>query len=173
MRIQVKFALIALLLLAISSLPVSGFAQVKLTKGTEVTVALEQDVSSKYAKPGDEVPIKLLEDIDIGGLVLVSAGAPGTARVKSVEPAGKPGSGGSITVELIQLDPASYESMDGKAIKLEAKDGPITAEGKNKKLLSWLFIFGLFIKGSDAVIPADQPITAVVTEDVFIQPPEG
>ena len=170
-RSQYKVTSLAVLLILL--IPMLGHAQIKLQEGTEVSVAFQQDVSSKYAEPGDEIPIKLLADIAVGGVVLVKAGAVGKAFVKSVEPAGKPGTPGKIALELIQLDPDSYESLDDKVIKLQAKDGPITAEGKGKKLLSYLLIFGLFIKGTQAELPADQPIPAVVAEDVFIQPSEG
>jgi hypothetical protein len=170
-RYQYKVTGLALLLVLL--VPMIGQAQIKLQEGTDVSVAFQQDVSSKYAEPGDEIPIKLLEDIAVGGVVLVKAGATGKALVKSVEPAGKPGTPGKIAIELTQLDPEGYQSVDDKVIKLQAKDGPIEEEGKSKKLLSWLLIFGLFIKGTQAELPADQPIPAVVAEDVFIMPSEG
>jgi hypothetical protein len=146
-------------------------AQVKLPKGTEVSVTFKQDVSSKYLAPGQEIPIAVTEDIVIGGVVLVKAGAEGKAMVKSVKPAGKGGSPGSISVELGELESGSnFKSLDDKSIKLEGVDGTIEAKGKGKKILSYVFIFGLFIKGGEGVIKADMPIEAKVKEDVFIFP---
>lgn len=164
-------AVAALMLLLV---PSAGYAQIKLAAGTEVTVAFKQDVSSKYVAPGQEVPIKLVEDIATGGVTLVKAGCEGTALVKSVEAAGKGGKAGKLEVELVGLDPESgYEALEGKKITLTAVDGPLKAEGKGKKTLSYLFIFGLFIKGGEAVLPADQPIKATVSEDIFIVPAGG
>jgi hypothetical protein len=148
--------------------------QVKLQKDTEVSVTFKQDVSSKYLAPGDEIPIQLLEDIVIGGVVLVKAGAPGKAMVKSVEPAGKRGKPGKMSVELVELDAdGNYKAMDDKKITLEAVDGTIEVEGKGKKTLSYILGFGFFIKGGEAVIPADTEVKAKVNEDVFVLPSEG
>ncbi|RKX26918.1 MAG: hypothetical protein DRP45_02295 [Candidatus Zixiibacteriota bacterium] len=149
-------------------------AQIKLQKGTEISVAFKQDVSSKYLAPGQEIPIAVTEDVIIGGVVLIKAGAEGKAMVKSVEPAGKGGKPGTISVELGELESGSgFKSLEDKGIKLEGIDGAIEAKGKGKKTLSYIFIFGLFIKGGEGLILADTPIKAIVKEDVFIIPAGG
>jgi len=146
-------------------------AQIKLQKGTEISVAFKQDVSSKYLAPGQEIPIAVTEDVVIGGVVLVKAGTLGKAMVKSVESAGKGGKPGTISVELGELESGSgFKSLDDKGIKLEVTNGTIDAKGKSKKTLSYIFIFGLFIKGGEGLIQADTPIKAMVKEDVFIVP---
>jgi len=166
--LTVGLAAAALLLVLIPSL---GFAQIKLPAGTEVTVSFKQDVSSKYVSPGEEVLTQLSEDIAIGGVVLVKAGCEGKARVKSVESAGKGGKGGKLEIELVGLNAGGgYQALEDKQITLKAVEGPLKAQGKGKKTLSYLFIFGLFIKGNEAVFQADQPIKATVTEDIFIVP---
>jgi len=163
-------AILALLLI----LPAFATAQIKLQAGTEIIVAFDQDVSSKYLAPGQEIPLSLKKNIDLGGIILVKAGAPGKARVKSVQPAGKAGKPGKIVVELLELEIGSaYKTLDDQPIMLEAKDGPLSAEGKGKKTLSYLLIFGLFIKGGEAVIPADSIIQAKIKADVFVLPPEN
>ncbi len=140
-----------------------------VASGTELMVAFEQDVSSKYVKPGDLVPIKLAEPLEIGGQTVLKAGVKGSARVKSVKPAGRAGKSGMVEVELLELTAGSgFQSVDDKNIGLSGKDGTIIAEGKGKKTLSWIFILGLFIKGGQGVVAADQPLAAQVTEDVII-----
>ncbi len=162
------FAAAALLL---ALMPSSGLAQIKLPANTEVSVSFKQDVSSKYVAPGEEVLIQLAEDIAIGGVVLVKAGCEGKARVKSVESAGKGGKAGKLEIELIGLDPeGGYQALEDKMITLAAVEGPLKVEGKGKKTLSYLFIFGLFIKGGEGVFVADQPFKATVTEDIFVIP---
>lgn len=139
-------------------------------EGTEITVAFDQDVSSKYVEPGDEIPIHLVEPIEIGGQAIVKAGAKGLARVKSVTSAGKPGKPGRVELELLQLTPnGAFKSIDDQPIPIEGVDGTIVAEGKGRKTLSWLLIFGLFIKGTEGVIEADQPVEAKVTEGVMVE----
>jgi len=173
MRIRYGLVWVGIAALVLALVPAMVAAQVKVAAGTPVTVAFKQDVSSKHLKPGDEVPISLVEQLEVGGLVLVKAGAVGRAVVKSVEGAGKPGKPGKIAIELVGIDPdGNYKAMNDKVLTLQAEGGKIEAKGKGKKILSFLFIFGLFIKGGEATIPADQPFKATVKEDIFIIPNE-
>lgn len=158
------FAIIATLLVSSQI-----HAAVQLPAGMEIKVEFIQDVSSKYVKPGDLAPIKLVEDISVGGITLVKAGAMGTARVVKVEKAGKPGKPGSLELQLAEIDmEGAYKTVDGAKIQLEAVDGPIIVKGKSKKTMSYIFIFGLFIKGTDGVIPAGHMVAAKVKSDVMI-----
>jgi len=160
------FAIAAVVMMV--ALTPTAWGDIELPQGTEVEIVFSQDVSSKYVAPGDLVPIRLTAPIIYGGFTVVREGASGSARVKSVAPAGRGGKPGSVEVELVDLEPTgAYEAEGGKRITLKAVD-KISAEGKGKKLLSWVFIFGLFIKGGQAVIPADQPYKAVVAEDIVI-----
>ena len=144
-------------------------ADIQLPEGTAVEVAFDQDVSSKYLKPGELVPIRLLKPIEFGGLVVVNEGAKGSARVKSVEPAGRGGKPGEVTLELLDLEPgSSYKAADDKKIMLRSAQGDISAKGKGKQTLSYLLIFGLFIKGGQGEIPADTPIKAEIAQDIMI-----
>lgn len=165
-----KYSLWAIMATVIVSVVVVQTAQgdIELPKGHEIEIVFSQDVSSKYVAPGELVPIRLNTPIVYGGFTVVEAGAPGSARVKSVTPAGRGGKPGSIVVELLELESdGHYEAEGDKKIMLKAVD-EISAEGKSKKLLSWLLIFGLFIKGSQGEIPADQPFKAEIAEDIVI-----
>jgi hypothetical protein len=161
-----KFVILAVALMMAAS-PVVR-ADIELPAGTEVEIVFSQDVSSKYVAPGELVPIKLNAPITFGGFTVVKEGAPGSARVKSVTPAGRGGKPGRVELELLELEPAGfYEAEGDKKIMLKAAD-EISAEGKGQKLLSWVLIFGLFIKGGQGEIPADQPFKATVVEDIII-----
>jgi hypothetical protein len=162
---------ILVLLLALSTTVVH--AAIELPAGKEVQVVFEQDVSSKYVTPGQLIPIRLSGAVEIGGVAVVKDGAKGTARVKSVKPAGRAGKPGQLEVVLVELEPNGAYKAEGDAkIQLAAitgdDSGTIRASGKGRKTLSYLFIFGLFIKGTEAVIPADKPFKARVTEDIRI-----
>lgn len=151
-------------------IPLTLSAQVKVPAGTEVKVAFKQDVSSKHLSPGDEVEVALAEPLELGGVVLVKAGATGTAKVKSVKSAGKPGKGGAIELELVGIvAKGNYQSMNDQQLLLETEKGALAAKGKGKW---WAWIPPLFIlvKGGEANFPADQPFTAKVKEDIFIIP---
>lgn len=167
-----KLLLIRFMALAIvvsMTFAVGSDAAIELPAGTTIEVVFEQDVSSKYVTPGYLIPIRLQKAVEVGGIVVVKEGAKGSARVKSVKPAGKAGKPGHVEVELLELEPnGSYQAEGDKKITLEAVDGTLKAQGKGRKTLSYLLIFGLFIKGTEGVIPADTPIKAKVTEDIII-----
>ncbi len=145
-------------------------ADIELPAGTKARIEFVQDISSKFVKPGDIAPIRLLDPIQVGGVVLVKEGAMGTARVVSSKSAGKGGSGGLLEVELIELEPDGYyKAADDKKIKITALDEKnIVVKGKNKKTISYIVFFGLFIKGQEGVIPAGQPIDIKTKEDIMI-----
>ena len=142
---------------------------IQLPAGTKIEIVIELEVSSKHFAPNDQIPIRLHGAIEVGGIVLVEDGARGVARIKSVEPAGKGGKPGRIEVDLVELEPkGAYKAEGDKKIAITSVGGPITAEGKGRKILSYLFIFGLFIKGTEAVIPADKPFPATIAEDIML-----
>ncbi len=160
-----------LILVALFALTALGFAQVQVPAGTKVRVAFTEKVSSGSAKVGDKVPIKLVDSIVVGGISVVKAGATGTATVKKVQPAGKPGKPGSIEVELGELDAKGfYNSPDNRKLALAGPDGPLVAKGGNKKIISFILGFGLLIKGGQGVIPANQPMDAQVKETILLMP---
>ena len=158
----------AVLMALLMALTGNVWADIELPQGHEVEIVFSQDVSSKYVAPGDLVPIRLNAPIEIGGFTVVEAGTPGSARVKSVEAAGRRGKPGSIVLELLELESdGHYEAEGDKKIMLKAVD-EIVAEGKGKKLLSWILGFGFIIKGGQGEIPADQPFKATIAEDIVI-----
>jgi len=174
MKISIKLSkpltvaiLAAFVVVALSSVIQAGVQEI--SKGREVKLKFPAgvEVSSKTTSPGVPVRCLLAEPIEIGGVVVVEEGAEATASVLEATPAGKGGKPGYIKISFTRLDPkGQYQLINAEYIKLE---GTEEAEGKGRKLLSYLFIFGLFIKGSEAVIPSNQVYTAKVAETVYLE----
>jgi hypothetical protein len=142
-------------------------AQIQLPAGTEVQIVFDQAVSSKTAKVGDVVKYHLKNAISVGGVQLVKAGAKGEAKVKAVEKAGKPGKPGKLELDLGGLEPDNaYKSTTGEKIYLQGKDGNVVLKGKGKKILSYLLIFGLFIKGGQGAVAAGAEMPANVKANI-------
>ena len=159
------FIAVAVLLTA----PVADAAKVQIPEGTAVKVSFPSTIKISSSELGEGIPIlfNLAEPIEIGGKVIVEKGATGTAVVKEVKKAGKGGKPGKIVLEFVDLAPkGTFLTLDGENVKLK---GVITAEGKGKKTLSYLFIFGLFIKGGQGEIPTDKIYTATVAESVILE----
>jgi hypothetical protein len=156
---------LAIVLLA-ASLPA---ATIQLPRGTEVKVKFTTaaKVSSGNLAKDAPVLITLAEPVIIGGETLVEAGATGTAKVVEVKKAGSVGKPGYIKVAFVDLEPKGiYQTADKAKIKLS---GEVENKGKGKKLLSILFIAGLFIKGGQGEIPADTVYTAKVAESITLE----
>jgi hypothetical protein len=143
--------------------------KVVLPEGTEIKINFDPNmkISSGKLQKGIPLLVYLAEDVTIGGEVIIEAGAEGKAEVLEITPASKPGKPGHIKVGFIELSPK------GKFIRADASTipimGEIEAEGKGKKLLSYIFIFGLFIKGGQGTIPTDAVYPAKIKETVIMQ----
>jgi hypothetical protein len=145
---------------------------IQIPKGTEVKLKFPagMKISSGDVTPGIPIVCYLEEPIEVGGVVAVEKDAQATAKVVEVKPAGKGGKPGYIKIEFESLDTKGpFRLVSADKIKLS---GAIEAKGKGRKLLSYLFIFGLFIKGSQGEIPTDQVYTAKIAESVVLESEE-
>jgi len=146
--------------------PVSKAGKVQIPEGTEVKVKFDpsMNISSRNLQPGIPLLIYLAQSIEVGGKVIVEEGAMGKAQVLEVKRASKPGKPGYLKVGFVSVEPkGEYNTTDGSDIKLK---GEVEVNGKGKKLLSWIFIFGLFIKGGEAKLPSDATYTVFTAETV-------
>jgi hypothetical protein len=163
---------ISLLVIAIAVMvPVGVFAgRVSLPKDlTKFNVRFDSKipVNSGWVHAGDTLPIYLAEDYKMGGVTIIEAGAKGTAIVKEVVKASRPGKPGKLMVSFLDLSPkGSYQSKDGSNIMLS---GEQTIDGGGRKILSWLFIFGLFIKGGQAEIDVARVHEVKVAEKITLE----
>ncbi len=158
------------LTVAVALTVVSAFAgTIQIPKGYEVKLKFPggMKISSGELTKGVPIVCYLEEPIEIGGITVVEAGAQATAKVAEVKSAGKPGKPGYIKIEFESLDAkGEYRLLTDDKIKLE---GSAEAEGKGRKLLSYLFIFGLLIKGTQAEINTNQVYTAEVAENIILE----
>ncbi|MCX5752996.1 MAG: hypothetical protein NTW97_05040 [Candidatus Krumholzibacteria bacterium] len=124
-------------------------------------------IDSGRLKAGDSVSIYLAEDYKIGGITVIEAGAKGTAIVKKAVKASRPGNPGMIEISFVDLKPkGSYRSKDGGAIKLS---GVAADKGGGRKIISWLFILGLLIKGGQGEIDTALVYPATVSETIILE----
>jgi len=149
--------------------PVLRAGKIQLPEDTELKLqfASGMKISSGNVSPGIPLLVYLAEPVKIGGKVIIEEGAEGKAEVLETESSSRPGKPGYIRVGFVELSPrGEYDTADGSPIKLK---GEIEFTGKGRKLLSYLFIFGLFIKGTQGEVPVDAVYTAEVAETVVMQ----
>ncbi len=161
-------AVVAASALMLATVPAHA-GTIQVPKGQEVKLKFPPGMNISSGEMTQGVPIicYLHEPIEIGGITVVEAGAQVTAKVAEVKPAGKPGKPGYIKIEFESLDAkGEYRLLTEGKIKLS---GTIEAEGKGRKLLSYLLIFGLFIKGTQAEINTQIIYTATVAESIVLE----
>jgi len=169
-RHSVNAAIVVGLLVSVFSAGVVYAAQIQLASETEIQVRFQKDVSSGVYQAGDTVPIELVQPVDIGGLIIIESGALGRAEVVEVEKVGRAGKPGRIKVKFVSLSPKGKYHLaagEGDAIGLIAEEPEV--KGKGRKTLSYLLIFGLFIKGNNAVIPAHEIFTVKTEKDLMFE----
>ncbi len=140
--------------------------KVQIPEDTEVKVKFDlgMNISSGNLQQGIPLLIYLAKPVEIGGKIIIEEGAMGKAEVLEVKGASKPGKPGYLKVGFIEIKPkGDYKTLDGSNIKLK---GEVEADGKGKKLLSWILIFGLFIKGGEATLPSDAVYTIHTAETI-------
>ena len=165
------FLAIALLGLAVLlAVQVAHAATFQLPAGTEVKLKFNADakISSGEMETGTILAVTLVEPIRIGEVLLVAAGASGTAVVTEVEKASAPGKPGKIVVEFTELGTrGGFRTVDGSPLKLAGK---IEKVGKGKKILAYVTIVGIFlIKGGQGEIDTNEIYTATIGETVVLQ----
>jgi len=171
MRIPIPFRRIVIVTVAILCMIATVSANatvVRLNKGQEIQVKFAGDtkVSSGELVKGDSIDIVLAEAIIIDDSTIVEAGAEGKAVVLDAKKNGRAGKPGYIKVAFTNLQPKGAFKTDGGPILLS---GELENEGKGKKTLSYLFIFGLFIKGSNGELDSGSVYTATIAESIKLR----
>ena len=85
-----------------------------IPKGVVLKVELTRELSSKKAKKGDAVPLKLVENLIVNGVVVVPAGAEVKGIVTKARKAGGLGRGGKLEFTIV-----SVKAINGVEIPLQ------------------------------------------------------
>jgi hypothetical protein len=142
--------------------------------GTIVDVSLAEPVSSATAREGDQVAVHVTKEVDVGGWLVIPAGAPGHATVATVDHAGSNGHGGKLglTIDWVY-------SEDGGKIKLSAtnhssENGQQKGAASTATILTYVLLgpLGLFahnfVRGRDVTIDTKKVFEVFVDHDVHV-----
>ena len=83
--------------------PNAAPATLRLTEGTDVQLAFDEDLTSKTAAEGDPVTFVLTDDLKVGGVVVAKAGCKAFGEVSHAERAGMMGKPGDLSIRLDYL----------------------------------------------------------------------
>jgi len=120
---------------------------VKLASETPVQLSLFHTINAKTARTGKRVTFRLLNDINVNGKIVISAGTKAFGEVVDI---GRPGLFGKPGT--LSIDVKSIKAVDGSDIPLT---GSIFGTGKSRLVLAiilTLWVFGFLIPGGNASI---------------------
>lgn len=139
-----------------------------LRAGTPLRLVTSSDVSSRTAQVGDEVYLRLDEDVKAGDEVALPKGSVVEATVSAVDRSAHAGEPGDVSFEVHAL------KVNGVTVPLR---GGETLEGLDKVNSVRHFILipvvgasALFIRGQDAEIKPGMTLTASVAADTPLRP---
>jgi hypothetical protein len=146
--------------------PVSSDTAAKLIlkDGTDVQLKFAQDLTSKTAAEGDPVSLVLDQDLKLGEVVVIKAGAKAVGTITHSKKAGMMGKAGELNMRLEYLI-----AGDGR-VKLRGSKGK-EGEGKEGATVALTVLFGpigLIKHGKNVEIKSGTPLLAYLDENYSI-----
>jgi hypothetical protein len=141
-------------------------AKLILKEGTDVKLKFSDDLSSKTANEGDPVNLILDEDLKVGDVVVVKAGAKATGTITNAKKAGMMGKAGELNMRLEHL------KAGDQRVRLRGSKGK-EGEGKVGTAVALTVLFGpigLIKHGKNVDVKAGTPLAAYVDEDIPLDP---
>lgn len=141
-------------------------AKLVLKEGTDVRLKFAQDLSSKTANDDDPVALVLDDDLKVGDVTVVKAGAKALGTITHAKKAGMMGKGGELNMRLEYLV-AADSRMRLRGTK--GKEG----EGKVGATVALTVLFGpigLIKHGKNVEIQQGTPLLAYVDQDYTLSP---
>ena len=133
-----------------------------LKEGTEVSLKLVQNLSSKTARVGDPVDMTLDQDLLVGQTVVVKKGAKALATITNAKKAGMMGRGGELNLHL------EYLLAEGGKVRLRGVQGH-QGDDKTGATVGLVIAFGVlgFMKhGKQAEVKEGTALKAYVDQDI-------
>lgn len=132
-----------------------------LKDGTDVQLKFAQDLTSKTATEGDPVSLVLDQDLKVGDVVVVKAGAKAVGTITHSKKAGMMGKGGELNMRL------EYLIAGDTRVKLRGSKGK-EGEGKEGATVALTVLFGpigLIKHGKNVEIKDGTPLLAYLDEN--------
>jgi hypothetical protein len=146
--------------------PAAPAAKLVLKEGTDVKLKFTDSLSSKTAAEGDPVNLTLDEDLKVGDVVVVKAGAKAVGTISNAKKAGMMGKAGELNMRLEHL------TAGDQRIRIRGSKGK-EGEGKEGTTVALTVLFGpigLIKHGKNVEIKAGTPLAAYVDQDTALDP---
>jgi hypothetical protein len=142
--------------------------KVVLKEGADVNLKFAQDLSSKTSVDDDPVTLILDQDIKVGDVVVIKAGAKAVGTITHAKKAGMMGKGGELNLRL------EYLSAGDTRVRIRGTKGK-EGEGKVGATVALTVLFGpigLIKHGKNVEIKQGTPLLAYTDETYTLTPPK-
>ena len=139
-----------------------------IPEGTTLQIELTEELSSKKAKVGDAVPLRLVENLIINDVIVIPAGSKVKGVVTKSRKAGGLGRGGKLEFQIV-----SVNTINGVKVPLQYTKGEHGAgDGGAVAVVAFVSIVGgVFMKGKNVVYNEGLKFEAKVTADIDLNVP--
>jgi hypothetical protein len=156
---------------SVAATPAAAVVPDKLTlkEGADVSLKFAQDVNSKTANDDDPVALVLDQDIKIGDMVVVKAGAKAVGTITHAKKAGMLGKAGELNMRL------DYLITDSGRLRLRGTKGK-EGEGKVGATVALTVLFGpigLIKHGKNVEIKQGTPLLVYTDENYEVPAPKS
>jgi len=137
-------------------------SKLMLKEGTEVQLKFRDSLSSKTAAEGDAVNLLLSEDLKVGEITLVKAGAIALGTISHAKKSGMLGRAGELNMRL------EYLRAGDSKVRLRGTKGS-EGQGKEGTMVALTVLFGpigLIKHGKNVEIKEGTPLMAYVDQDI-------
>lgn len=147
--------------------PVAAPSPIRVEEGAEVSLTLDEALSSATAAVGDKFSVTVAEPITLADGSVIPAGYRGRGEVSSVEKRGMLGKAGQLSVRL------EYVMLGDTKVHLRANRSQDGKSTQSTTIVLSLLITPLFLlmKGKDATIPKGFAVKGYVDASVQVARP--
>ena len=133
-----------------------------IPEGTRLKIELTKELSSKTAKVGDIVPLRIIENLIINDVVVIPAGTKVKGVVTTARKSGGLGRGGKLEFQVV-----SVNTVNGVKVPLQYTKGDKKGSdgGAIAVFAAVSIVGGLFMKGKNVVFNEGLEFEAEVTAD--------
>lgn len=158
---------------ATASAPKPAMQGFGLEDGTPIKLRTARTISSADAHTGDTLDFEVLEDVLVGGTLVVAKGSIAWGTVTEAEPKRRMARGGKLNVNIDAVRLVDGEKVPLRAVK-EAKGGGHTGAMTGGMVATAIVFFPaapffLFMHGKDITIPKGTEITAFINGDTRLE----
>lgn len=133
-----------------------------LKEGTEVHLVTSDDITSKTAKAGDRVEMKVADAVVVDGATVIPAGAAAVGEVAKARDNGLLGRSGKLDIAITEIN-AGGRTIPVRGQKdAKGRGGTIGAVGAGVVFLP----LAIVVRGKEAKIPAGSKLQVYVDKDI-------